>query len=634
MARLVAAAVLIAQLSAVINRKAALDKTLEQRRSEANQTKSKHAEFPSIPEAQAKYRFRDEHLRDILKDDEQKLREKLVEVLAKLPSNLPGTGGTPGEAQLRSKESQQQALQAIQKDIDGKLAAFNTAWKTHQDVSKGTVDSLKTQLEELKTQLDQYKTQLAEQKIQAEQDLTKQRDAFKEEIQSMYQRFEAATAEQTSTIRAQQQEQIRLNEQGMEILGQIKKQQQESTAQHKSQQEESTAQFKSQQEASAALFKKQQDTAAAQLKKQQEASSAQLRKQQDSTRSSESASAKDLAIIRKENTELKSENDSLRSIVSQFTQRVEELEEREAEREKRATDREKDLETLAGSVATCTEMMKEQGLKVEQNKKTLMNIDFEALDEISESYSLEFPKVQQDLKKVQDGIMRIDKYLDDEVLNTVGGWVDGLRKQDVARAKEVQDLRDQVKTFNKSAPASHLPVEDSSIKLDVEALKTEYDGFSAQTQQSIEEIRKQLQDETKCLAHQYSVLDQKYNSITTKDLAERILGLMENLYPEPKTILAKLGLIHSMVEEYKKKLDEAEEEATAIKRRLEEVASICQRTGHPFRELGERSARHFDDFPRKRARKEAFPNGTARSASHNVVYVNGVNGPDEHVEVT
>jgi chromosome segregation ATPase len=653
----VGAAEKIAMLAAVKTQQATLDKALEQRRSDSNKTKHKHPDFPSIPELQNRYRHRDDRLRQELDDEEKKVRAELADVLGQLPSNPPAPNPLV-ETQAHAKESQSQ-LQSLQKDVDSKIETVNKALQAHQGSSKGDLEVLKAQVEVLKKQLVELKSQEADQKDKVEWGISTVQNALQQEVNALREQSAAAQARQAESLRQDllaqfdnQSKQMesrlldqlkrQLKQEEDESKAQLRKQEEEAKAYLKSQVEAFSAQLKQQQELIAEL-KKQQEELSAQLTRHQEASTAEFRKQNDisakySAKSSDTALSKDLAAIRKDNAKLKTDYNALRADFSSALLRVDELEKREAPHGERATSGDNDFKALSESVTICLQKVEEQAERISKSEETLMNLDIQGLIDLVE-VSVAFPQVQHQVKEQQNGLKELKGEVDringfnDEVLNTVGSWVDELRKTDTAQGTKIQALTEQVAALETAGSHNPAPVEDSTTKAEVASVKEELDGFSVHTKAELDAVRKKNKETTEFLTQQISVLDQRYNNLTTKDMAERILGVMESVYPNAKNIAATLKLLQNTVESQKMQLAGVEEEGKATKRRVSETESRCGQLEamlEPIvrhsRERKEQATREIEQHARKRARKDGYPNGMGRSASNGVVYANGVNG--------
>ncbi|KAK0626156.1 hypothetical protein B0T14DRAFT_562091 [Immersiella caudata] len=658
----------IAKLAAVKTQQATLDKALEQRRSDSNKTKHKHPDFPSIPELQNRYRHRDDRLRKELEDEEKKVRGELADALGQLPSNPPAPGPLV-ETQAHAKESQSQ-LQSLQKDVDSKIDMVSKALQAHQGSSKGASEVLKAQVEVLKKQLAELKSQEVEQKAKVESDVSTVRDALQKEINELREQSKLSQTQEAEQILLQLRQELlaqfndqssQLNSQLLELKrredeskAQIERQAEETKAQLKRQDEALSAQLKQQQELIAQL-KKQQEELSAQLTRHQEASTAEFEKQKDnaakySAKSSDAASSKDLAAIREENAKLKTDYDALRADFSNALLRVDELEKREGQRGERATSGENDFRALSKSVTACLQKVEEQAERVSKSEETLMNLDIQGLDDLGEVL-VAFPQVQHQVRELQDGLRvqqegltalkgdvnRINGF-NDEVLSTVGRWVDDLRKTDADQGTEVRALKEQIADMKRAGSNHSAPVEDSTTKAEVASVKKELDGFSVHTKEELDAVRKKNKETTEFLAYQISVLEQRYNNITTKEMAERILGVMETVYPNAKNIATTLKSMQNTIESQKMQLVSVEEEGKATKRRVSETESRCGKLeamlepiAQRNQEMNEQATREIDQhqhYARKRARKDGYPNGMGRSASNGVVYANGVNGED------
>ncbi|KAK0651363.1 hypothetical protein B0T16DRAFT_77721 [Cercophora newfieldiana] len=646
---------LVAQLAAVKTRKDTLSKTLEQKKSEADRTKSKHGDtFPSVSEVREKDVHREDRRLKALENDEQKVRARLSEALQKMPSRAAGTG-VLGE---RSKEIQTQTqaqtqLQTLQKAVDNKFSVVNKSLEEQMEASKGTADLLHEQLELLKKQIAEQKehqqgfqqevASLREQLTasQAEQTSKMQQDSIKQitgqgkEMKSQLDLFKKHQQELAAQFKKQQEDlmaqvaqskkdqEAQLKKQQEDLMAQVAQSKKDQEAQLKKQQEDlmaqvaqskkdQEAQLKKQQEElaaqSAQLKKEQQELAdqVARLKKLQEPSTAQVKKQKDEPpktgpKNSEIASSKDLAVIRKQNSELKSE-------CAEALRRVEALEMLNEVRDRQEDGRKNDLKDLSEQVTTCLQKSKEHGDRVFRIEETFGNIDFQGLDVIAESYTMEFSQVKKNLTKVQEEVKRVDEYIDKGVLEPVGEWVDDLRK-------EIREVKAQQAGKGPSSTNNSPPVEDSSIKTEIASLKKEMDGFSAETKKSMGGIRNEIKEAVQFLNHQISSLEQRYNNISTKELGERMLGVLENVYPNAKNIEARIRLLHDNFEEQKRKLGELDEKTTENGHLLRKVAETNRQT--------EETSPQYEGPVRKRQR--LYLSGvdvqtTNRAAS------NGVNG--------
>lgn len=138
-------------------------------------------------------------------------------------------------------------------------------------------------------------------------------------------------------------------------------------------------------------------------------------------------------------------------------------------------------------------------------------------------------------------------------------------------------------------------VEPGSFSSEVESIKTDYDatktkvetlvqgyqGLSTQVGQVTQTVTtssKDLNEQLECLRHLVTVLDSQFNNLSTRSLADLIIGQLEQLYPDVRRLIADLdglkmlaegfearvGNLEAQVQDYAAKVDRLEERAASL----------------------------------------------------------------------
>lgn len=511
------------------------EKALAKRQAEYSKSKSKLADFPSVPELHKKYLDRDTKERDgykhsvrVAEDGMKKARDSLISCLVQLMKS----GHLPA-ALLPSASTSSE-------EYDGKISELEQALSSHKATAKEQVEALHEICDGLKSKrlLDQkdmesrfkdleekfgkqereYQTKLAKQ----QEDFTKQ---LQTELAKQRQDFEQKLAKQS---RETPKQSSKLEDQISKMQADLRK-------------------FKESQE----------QELKTQLSKQQKKYEKQLEQQRATTQNaSDHSSATEVASLREELADLRAhlgtreqELNQVRAQVAEFQSRDQELNQirtQLAEFESRG----QELSQVRGEV---TEVQQ----KVTKQEEKLENIDFRALDEAAEFISFEFPALKDrvaDLetktpldvlgltKQVADMGMKETKVSElSQQIADLETKVTKVSTDQTDSNKKLQDFQDQFAVIfgklvdNERVRINKLVHEVNNLKqrsaggtptpqagvntANVEPLRAEFKQAKAEQQATIEEIQKQ----TAALDFAVNNLSQRFNNITTKHVADMLL---------------------------------------------------------------------------------------------------------------
>ncbi|KAK3387007.1 hypothetical protein B0H63DRAFT_521085 [Podospora didyma] len=491
-----------------------LDKVLKNKQTEYEKSMPKHAEFPSVPELQNKYRLRDQKSREDVLDALRKTREKRDKTCERIVRTLDLKG--------RAKDSQVQSQP--NKDYDRKLDSLSAAWQDYQQDGKkeratllAQVSELETRCAKLQTQHDQDSADISQLKTQHEQFKSEITQNFQLEIQKMRDDF----VQQQNTLESRLQESL------MEKL-------------------------------------------AKQLQKI------------------------NIPDVGPTTTQIEEIRQKQMSDNSSLLGRVEEL-------GQQLTQQNESVRELGTGLSSCQQKVTAQEEKVVSHEAKLASLDIHTLDQLAENYTFDFADFRNNVGNLQStmGILQTEVNtlqnatgeLQDTVSNlqTTMGNLDqtaGNTPQTTSQRPgvQVQEFRDKFTmlqslqdgmcdTFGRMVDG--LRVVDEAQEGRIKALENAVHDLSNKVAQISEQIRKvdgrveevsrEQASKAEFFGHQLLVLDSQFQTISTKELGERIIGQMEQLYPSARQLVADISLHNTQIQDLRKTHEELKHELAEFK---------------------------------------------------------------------
>lgn len=588
--------------------KQSMSKIATQREAEYQKSMLRHAEFPAVPELQAKFRNKelkmvqeiDENLAKATRREEAAAEGMASQLLEKLPLAEIKTRLDDSSAQdQRISKEYETRLASLEKTREGsddkftslekKLESFRDEWVQEQ---KKHQDELETNREAaFKAQCADIKTQLEQQELNQKKANIKIENEFLDQLRRMRQDFETQQANAMKHF----QEEVRLVRQKLETQQeeQIKKIRQDFEAQQASA-------VKQQKELQSILAK--QETVIKELREKQ---------QQQPVNIPDPKLASDLAALKQELavlqsryssqiTALQNENKELKAQLSTTLPKVDDV----------ATvvgTQKNEITSLRESVAACSKQLEDQGQTLQKETEKLQEFDAESLAQLAD-LALEFPQLKQTLntlsRKVEEqaqkqtrqstpaGQVPVSRTSASPAPASVAGWEDPLPKiatmLDVVMKqagklvddlkKDVEALTGRVDALEESQVLDDLVSELASLRDRIDGLENqtfnneELDGFRAtvkrldedissskvqleEVDKAIKTVNEELPKTTKFLNHQISTLDSQVNNLSTRSLADHIIAHIGNIYPEQRQLVADITMLNSQMVDLKSKFD-------------------------------------------------------------------------------
>ncbi|KAH6622964.1 hypothetical protein F5144DRAFT_347316 [Chaetomium tenue] len=478
-----------------------LDKVFKQRQAEYEKSMIKHAEFPSVPEVQNLHRVKYAERVRSLDAQIQKAQEVVdgtARAIARAIANLsePETKVTATTPTI--PPDQQEALKKQQAEITelkAKLHKIETEYSQVRDDSKAKFDKHRAELQE--QMLEQMKEQMKEQ--------------FREHMKEM-----AKGMKEIKEIKSMK----RMNEESVEGV-----------------------------------------------KEEVRAVRAELDKQQSKSR--EAISTVEVsALVRKESSALQSD-------IAGLLKRVGELTEQLAQSTQ-------DTVALRDDLMACTQRVDNEARKIGEHEEKLSSLDTEALDTAAEAVSIGFPDLQAKVASLQS---RMDHTISQqevdarqqELFSQVKQYVVGMGEDLGQLVDEAQKATTgheaRIKALEAAATSTSSPAPDTghgqvakaefdTINSDLASIKSEFDATKVAINRLIEDVSKiaseDLIKQVDMLRQSFMVLDSQFNNLSTKSLAEHIIGRLEHFYPNARQLNADIEFLKTLVGTLGPRIDELE----------------------------------------------------------------------------
>ncbi|KAK4043598.1 hypothetical protein C8A01DRAFT_43536 [Parachaetomium inaequale] len=443
-----------------------LDKVLKQRQAEYERSRTKHAEFPSVPEVQNLHRVRyADSVRSL--DDQIQKAQHIVDSTARAIA-LASVG--PSQSKTQATPVAAPAVSRHQQEISKKQQA---------------------EIKELKSKLG---------KIEAEH--SQERSDLKAE-------FERQCAEMKEQMKAQMEEMVK----GIKDMKEVK------------------------------YMKKIKEETAAEVKEQLRV----MRKELDDRRSKSPDTVSSVQV----STLVQKESSALKSDIAGLLKRVDELTGQLAQHTK-------DTASLRNDLAACTQRVDEEAGRVEEHETKLSSLDIVGLEEAPEVTSIKFPTLQRTVEGIQAKLGSLNTISPQEVDtkqgalfrrveefvgrmgDSLGDMVDEAQKDAADHAARIKALEDASTSAASRlgtdiSPSQTAKAEFETINSDIASIKSEFDATKITVDRLTQDVSKiiseDLNNQLAALRHTVLVMDTQFNNLTTKELAESILGQLERIYP-------------------------------------------------------------------------------------------------------
>jgi chromosome segregation ATPase len=303
------------------------------------------------------------------------------------------------------------------------------------------------------------------------------------------------------------------------------------------------------------------------VKEQVRAVRAELDKQQSKSREAVSA-AEVSALVRKESSVLQADITGLLKRVSELTEQL--------------AQRAQDTATLRKDLMVCTQRVDDEARKIGEHEEKLSSLDTEALDSAAEAVSIGFPDLQAKVASLQTrmdhtiSLREVDarqETLFSQVQQYVQGMGEDLGQLVDEAQKATTEHEARIKALEAASTCAPSPDPDTghrqsakaefdTISSDIASIKSEFDATKVAINRLTKDVSKiaseDLNKQVEMLRQSFLVLDSQFNNLSTKSLAEHIIGHLEHFYPSARQLNADIEFLKSVVGTLGSRIDELE----------------------------------------------------------------------------
>jgi chromosome segregation ATPase len=534
-----------------------LNKVLKQRQAEYEKSMAKHAElFPSVPEVQNLHRVKyaecvrslDDQIQNVQRDVDS-TAESIAQVVSELSQVQSRSPGTKVAAPIAVSQQQPEVTKKLQGEV-GELK----------------IKIRKIEAEHSQEQSDmkaEFARQCAEMKEQMQEMVNEMKKDMKKEVKAMKRAKEEASEE---IKRAKE-----------EAGGEIKKAQEEASKDVKEQLGVMRGELQKQQ---TKQENSQRNDLLSELSKHEQEWTKSVEQQLLAHKNSiDSVSAAEVSTM------VQKESSALKSDTSDLLQRVEKL---TGELAQNALD----TVTLRQSLAAYAQRVEDEARRVEEHEAKISGLDTDALEEVAETMSIAFPDLQrrvaniqakmdgvpQEIDTKQQGLFERVKQFVNGTGSVLGGLVDEVQNSVADHGTRIKTLEEKSTASlggTRTAPTQPANVEIESVNSDMASIKTDFDstkaavdrltrahtGLSEQVNlvnQAVSSSSEELNDQLATLRHSITVLDAQFNNVSTRALAEMIIGQLEQIYPTSRQLTADVGALKSSIDNMIVRIDSLE----------------------------------------------------------------------------
>jgi chromosome segregation ATPase len=303
------------------------------------------------------------------------------------------------------------------------------------------------------------------------------------------------------------------------------------------------------------------------VKEQVRAVRAELDKQQSKSREAMST-AEVSALVRKESSALQADIAGLLKRVSELTEQL--------------AQRAQDTVTLRNDLMVCTQRVDDEARKIGEHEEKLSSLDTEALDNAAEAVSIGFPDLQAKVASLQTrmdhtiSLREVDvrqETLFSQVQQYVQGMGEDLGQLVDEAQKATTEHEARIKALEAASKSASSPDPDTghrqaakaefdTISSDIASIKSEFDATKVAINRLTKDVSKiaseDLNKQVEMLRQSFLVLDSQFNNLSTKSLAEHIIGHLEHFYPSARQLNADIEFLKSVIGTLGSRIDELE----------------------------------------------------------------------------
>jgi hypothetical protein len=580
---------------------------MKARQAEYEKSMNKHADFPSVPELQNRHRVRYAENLSLLDAELQKAQSELdsiAECLAQAIFQLSSAQNNASEAKAAAPAMSLQQQEAIIK-----LETENSQLKTR--LGKIEAERLQERAE-LQSDFDQklagLKKHMEETLRATKKDLTKEFKALKgvkeevlgeleDQVVAVRREFEKRQSQQAKSQQNELQSQFSKHKEEVEKAAEKRQAEHAKCLRNEllsclSKHKEEAEKWQAEQ------AKTQQNDQQSRLSEHQERVEKAIEKQLLAHRNGSAAAlrAEFSTLLEAKFSTWKPDDSNLLSRVDKLTGDL-----------ARNT---QDTINLRNDLTACTQRVEEEAQKVDEHESKLSYLDLEELQRALEMMSVRFPALETKVSTFQVKVDAVPKDMDTkhqelfdqvrkyvagmgtnlaQILDGVQSTVNGYGPRIAALEKGLTGGAPPITPGGENGSAESAPAINpalASIRSDCESTKAAVERLTRESAELSRKIDEAIQDSaaTKVDTNQqldlvrFSIktIDTQINNLSTRALAEHIIGVLEQLYPSSRELVADIGGLKTLVDGLGSRLDGLEGRVQDFKGKVDSVVGSAK----------------------------------------------------------
>ncbi len=544
----------------------------------------KHAEFPSVPEAQNMHRVKYAERVRTLDAQIQKLEEE-----------IPGMIDSVAQAMLAQRE-----------ESESKAAAAGISLQQRETIKKQQAD-----ISELKTKVRKMEADRARDRSELEADFSKQLAEAKQQNEEAIKLMKKEMMKELKAMKSLKEDVAgEMREEMGQVAKRMKKEVGETVGADVKDQLRAMRGELEQRQAEQEIS--QENGLRLQLSTHKEELTKSVQEQLSAHQSSSEIASSTAAsvLIQQESSARQADISGLESRMDQATA------------------------TIHDSIASYRRRLEEQHRKLEEHESKLSNLDTDALEGVAETMSIDFPNLQRKVAGIQAKVDAIPQETDAKQQALVDGvrlYMKGVEDlshmvDDAERTRMNHEGRIQALERGSASGAGPVPAPGPATSeldgLDVKLFKSDLDSTKAAVDQLGQKVSTSTEDvegQLMMIRHSITSLESRFNNLTTKSMAEYIIGHLERLYPNSPQLVADCDSLKTLTKSLASRTGVLEEWVQAFKATVERTAET-QFNSSQVSNMQEHLMRNVDESNRishKRKRTGSSPNGTERRLPSN-----------------
>ncbi|KAL2160332.1 hypothetical protein VTH06DRAFT_1505 [Thermothelomyces fergusii] len=247
--------------------------------------------------------------------------------------------------------------------------------------------------------------------------------------------------------------------------------------------------------------------------------------------------------------------------------------------------------SLRRDLSACVQRIEHEARKVGEHEEKLSGLDTEALEGVAEKMSIEFPDLQRQMAAVQARmdsavsrqeveakqnslLARVQRYVTESGVS-LAQMVDEVQKTTAEHSAQIEELKKAAMSAAAGVGADGgqnqaTKAEFETISSDIASIKSEFDATKVTVDRLSRDVStivdEDLKNQLEMVRLSIKVLDSQFSNLSTKSLAEHILGQLAQIYPNAHQVHADIGALKTIINGLALRIEELEKRTEGLGR--------------------------------------------------------------------